>query len=155
GATIDGLKAYPLLAFEEKPAEGRAHELFNLPGIAWNAGIFLWQRGAIRAALEKYTPLPMLLDPAVGSDLALSAAYDRITPISIDHAVMEGAAADHRVVMGAMDVGWSDLGGWSALLAALAGGNAGGATGRVVQTGETVSVGDDDLVVRPRDGHLV
>ena len=33
-----------------------------MPGVAWNAGMFLWQRGAIRAALEKYTPLPMLID---------------------------------------------------------------------------------------------
>ncbi len=90
-----------------------------MPGVAWNAGMFLWQRGAIRAALEKYTPLPMLIDNAVGSELALANAYDRVTPISIDKAVMEGAASDHRVVMGGMDVGWSDIGGWTALLGAL------------------------------------
>jgi mannose-1-phosphate guanylyltransferase len=154
GGVIDGLKAYPLIAFEEKPNEARARELLNMPGIAWNAGMFAWRRDAIRAALEKYTPLPMLIDQAVGSDLALANAYDRITPISIDRAVMESAAADHRVVMGAMNVGWSDLGGWSALLDALAGGDAGGAHGRVVQTGETISLGPDDLLVRPVDGHL-
>jgi hypothetical protein len=67
---------------------------------------------------------------------------------------MESAAGDHRVVMGAMDVGWSDLGSWSALLAAIAGGDAGGAQGRVVQTGETVHLGADDLVVRAPGGHL-
>ena len=84
-----------------------------MPGVAWNAGMFAWQRGTIRAALEKYTPLPMLIDQAVGSELALANAYERITPISIDRAVMESAAADHHVVMGAMDVGWSDLGSWT------------------------------------------
>jgi hypothetical protein len=77
-----------------------------------------------------------------------------ISPSSIDRAVMESAAGDHQVVMGAMDVGWSDLGGWSALLAAIAGGDAAGAHGRVVQTGETVHLGDDDLVVRAPGGHL-
>ena len=117
--------------------------------------MFAWRRGAIRAALEKYTPLPMLIDQAVGSDLALANAYERITPISIDRAVMESAAADHRVVMGAMDVGWSDLGSWTALLAAIAGDRVDGATGRVVQTGETIDVGADDLVVRPVGGRLV
>jgi mannose-1-phosphate guanylyltransferase len=152
--TVEGVRAYPLTAFEEKPTEHRARELLNLPGVAWNAGMFAWRRGAIRAAIEKYTPLMTLIEPAVGSDLALGAAYDRITPISIDHAVMEGAAADHRVVMGAMDVGWSDLGSWSALLAALAGGDGGGASGRVVQGGETVDVAPDDLLVRPVDGWL-
>ena len=126
-----------------------------MPGVAWNAGMFAWQRGAIRTALEKYTPLPMLIDQAVGSDLALANAYDRITPISIDRAVMESAAADHHVVMGAMDVGWSDLGSWTALLARDRRRPADGATGRVVQPGETIDVGPDDLVVRPAGGRLV
>jgi mannose-1-phosphate guanylyltransferase len=111
-------------------------------------------RGEPGFSLERPTPLMMLIDQATTSDIALSAAYDRISPISIDHAVMEGAAADHRVVMGSMDVGWSDLGSWTALLAALAGGDARGATGRVVQTGETVELGADDLLVRPVEGHL-
>jgi mannose-1-phosphate guanylyltransferase len=155
GTRVEGVRVNPLLGFEEKPTEARARELINLPGIAWNAGMFAWQRGAIRAALEKYTPLPMLIDQAVGSDLALANAYDRITPISIDRAVMESAAADHQVVMGAMDVGWSDLGSWTALLAAIAGERANGATGRVVQPGETIQVGPDDLVIRPVGGHLV
>lgn len=149
------LTGYVLRAFEEKPTPARAAQLQNEPGVAWNAGIFLWQRGAIASALAKYTPLPMLIDQAVGSDLALTGAYDRITPISIDKAVMEGAAADHRVVMGAMDVGWSDLGSWTALLAAIAGDRLGGATGRVVQTGEAIQAADGDVIVRPRDGRLV
>jgi mannose-1-phosphate guanylyltransferase len=155
GAKVDGVRTNPLLGFEEKPTDARARELINLPGVAWNAGMFAWQRGTIRAAIEKYTPLPMLIDQAVGSDLALANAYERITPISIDRAVMESAAADHHVVMGAMDVGWSDLGSWTALLAAIAGDRTNGATGRVVQPGETVDVGADDLVVRPAGGHLV
>jgi mannose-1-phosphate guanylyltransferase len=151
---VQGLWAHPLHAFEEKPTEARARELLGMPDVAWNAGMFLWRRRAIAAALEKFTPLPMLLDTAVGSELALRNAYDRVTPISIDKAVMEGAASDHRVVMGAMDVGWSDLGSWTALLAALAGEQLRGATGRVVQTGETIEATDGDLVVRPIDGHL-
>jgi len=155
GTKVDGVRVNPLVGFEEKPTDARARELINLPGVAWNAGMFAWQRGAIRAALEKYTPLPMLIDQAVGSDLALANAYDRITPISIDRAVMESAAADHHVVMGAMDVGWSDLGTWTALLAAIGGDGTAGATGRVVQPGETIDVGPDDLVIRSVGGHLV
>ncbi len=155
GAKVEGVRVNPLLGFEEKPVEARARELINLPGVAWNAGMFAWQRGAIRAALEKYTPLSMLIDQAVGSDLALANAYERITPISIDRAVMESAAADHQVVMGAMDVGWSDLGSWTALLAAIAGDRVDGATGRVVQSGETIEIGPDDLVIRPAGGRLV
>ena len=155
GKEIAGLFAHKLQAFEEKPTDARAHQLIDTPDVAWNAGIFLWQRAAIRAALEKFTPLPMLIDNAVGSELALRNAYDRVTPISIDKAVMEGAATDHRVVMGGMDVGWSDLGSWTALLTAMAGDRADGAIGRVVQTGETIALGPDDLVVRSAGGRLV
>lgn len=154
GEKVEGVRAYPLLGFEEKPPEARARELINMPGVAWNAGMFAWRRGAIRAAIEKYTPLMMLIEPAAASELAIAAAYERIHPISIDRAVMEGAANDHRVVMGSMDVGWSDLGSWTALLAGLAGGDAGGATGRVVQPGEVVEVAPDDLVVMAVDGRL-
>jgi mannose-1-phosphate guanylyltransferase len=155
GGRIEGVPAYPLLGFEEKPTDSRARELINLPGVAWNAGMFAWERGTIEAALDKYTPLPMLIGQAAGSELALAGAYERIQPISIDKAVMESAADDHRVVMGSLDVGWSDLGSWTALLAAIGGANARGATGRVVQPGEAIEPGPDDLVVRPLDGRLV
>ena len=70
--------------------------------------------------------------------------------MSIDYAVMEGAAQSGQVVMASMDVGWSDLGSWSALLAAL---GARG-SGAVVQPGETVEAEHDDLVVRRIGGRL-
>jgi mannose-1-phosphate guanylyltransferase len=97
----------------------------------------------------------MLIDTAMGSDLALTNAYERINPISIDRAVMESAAGDHRVVMAAMDVGWSDLGSWTALLSAIGGDDGDAASGRVVQTGETVHLAPDDLVIRTVGGRLV
>jgi hypothetical protein len=52
--------------------------------------------------------------------------------------------------MGAMDVGWSDLGSWTALLSDLGGAG----TGRVVQAGETADAGPDDLVVERVAGRL-
>jgi len=151
GEEIGGLLAYPLLRFEEKPKPNRATELAKQPGVAWNAGIFLWRRRAIIAALARYTGLLQSLGPMVGSPSTLARAYEAIQrPMSIDHAVMEGAAQSGQVVMGAMDVGWSDLGSWSALLAAL---GARG-SGAVVQPGETIEVEHDDLIVRRVGGRL-
>ncbi len=147
---IGGLDAYPLEAFEEKPDQARAVALQRQPGVAWNAGIFLWRREAIRAALERHTGLLTLLGPSVGSRTGLEAAYEQLRPTSIDRAVMEGAAASGRVVMAAMDVGWSDLGGWSALLAAV---GASG-TGRVISAGTPADAGPDDLIVERLDGRL-
>lgn len=148
---VSGLDAYQLDRFEEKPSLERAELLVKEPGVAWNAGIFLWRRSAITVALSRFTGLLQTLRPMVASSMLIEAAYEAIQQAkSIDHAVMEGAAATGRVVMGAMDVEWSDLGTWTALLTAI------GARGEgaVVQAGETVQVGGDDLVVRRVDGRL-
>ena len=73
--------------------------------------MFVWQRGAIYDAIERYTPLFTLLGPAYRSELALRAAYDRLQPISIDEAILTGAARDGIVVTAPLDVGWRDLSG--------------------------------------------
>jgi mannose-1-phosphate guanylyltransferase len=151
GDDIAGLRAYPLVRFEEKPKPARAEELAMDEGVAWNAGIFLWRRRAIGQALTRYTGLLQSLGPMVGTPSSLQHAYEAIQrPVSIDYAVMEGAAQSGHVVMASMDVGWSDLGSWTALLAAL---EARG-SGAVVQAGETVEVEDDDLIVRRIGGRL-
>jgi mannose-1-phosphate guanylyltransferase len=150
GEEVDGLQAYPLEAFQEKPDDDRARQLVAMPGVAWNAGMFLWRRRAIRAALTAFAP--DVLEPIETGHAThvLGDVYPEVRSISIDYAVMEPAAAEGRVAMGAMDAGWSDLGSWSALLAALGS----TATGRVVKPGESASAGRDDLIVRRRDGGL-
>lgn len=139
--------------FVEKPdAETAAALIAGVAQASWNAGIFAWRRDAIRAALREWAP--EILDPiqrAAGGDL--TAAYEELAPVarSIDYAVMEDAARAGRVrVVQAGGIGWSDLGGWTALLGAL------GAfgTGRVVQAGEQADVGVDDLIVRRVGGAL-
>ncbi len=151
GAEVDGIQTYPLTGFEEKPTLDRAGYLYSQKGVAWNAGIFLWQRGAIREAIDRYTGLVTMIGTVAGSESGLKAAYDRLMPVSIDHAVMEGAARDRRVLMGSMAVGWSDLGSWTQLLAAIGGTGA----GRVVPPNEPARASEADLVVERQNGRLV
>src|SRR5690242_17041190 len=88
---VDGLVAYQLDRFEEKPTQERAEMLLKEPGIAWNAGIFLWRRASITSALGRFTGLLQTLRPMVGAPMLLEAAYEAIQQAkSIDHAVMEG-----------------------------------------------------------------
>ena len=150
GVDLHGLPAYPLGGFEEKPTRERAMELLEQPGVAWNAGIFVWRRRAILEALARYTGLVTLLKPVVHSESGLVAAYDQLHSISIDHAVMESAARDRRVVMAGLGAGWSDLGSWTALLGAI--GSPG--SGTVIPANQPVDAAQDDLIVERVDGRL-
>jgi mannose-1-phosphate guanylyltransferase len=139
-----GLGAYPLEAFEEKPAIDRARVLQGMPGVAWNAGMFLWRRQAITDALDRFAPE---VADGVRRGLAsgdIATAYAALPSRSIDYAVMEPAASAGLVVMAAMDVGWTDVGTWPALLEVL---GAPGIDGGVVEAGDSAATADGDLVI--------
>jgi mannose-1-phosphate guanylyltransferase len=102
------LRVYPADSLEPAPGAARARELFASGTAFWNAGIYVWQRGAIREAIERYTPLLTLIEPAYRSELALQSAYDRLQPLSIDQAVLAGAARDGALMMTPLDVGWRE-----------------------------------------------
>jgi mannose-1-phosphate guanylyltransferase len=149
-AKVRGIQTYQLQGFQEKPDHERAAMLYSQLGVAWNAGIFLWQRRAIRDAIDRYTGLVTMIGSVAGSDAGLATAYDRLKPMSIDRAVMEGAANDHRVVMVTAAVGWNDLGSWTQLVAAVGGTGA----GRVIPPNEPAQAGPDDLTVERLAGRL-
>jgi mannose-1-phosphate guanylyltransferase/mannose-6-phosphate isomerase-like protein (cupin superfamily) len=133
-----------LAAFEEKPNAERAAELIAVPGVAWNAGIFVWRRQTIVDALRRWTPeLWAVANRHLDPD-----AWAALPSISIDYAVMEPAAAAGCVATVRTDAGWNDIGTWSALLAALGV----PAEGFVVAAGGSVEVGPEDLVVRRARG---
>jgi mannose-1-phosphate guanylyltransferase len=149
-----GLTAYVLKAFEEKPSVARADELWHQGGgIAWNAGMFMWQRRAIRGALRSFAEGVLdLIEVGFGAG-ALDETYARIESISIDYAVMQPAAAAGKVVMGAMDVGWNDLGSWTSLLGAL---GMPGIEATVDPTGTAFEAAGDDLLIwRSSAGRLI
>jgi len=131
GETIPGASpAHAVTRFVEKPTADAAERLLAGPApVAWNAGIFVWRRDALRAAFAAGAPdiVKAVEEAVAGGDEALDAAYRRVRATSIDHAVLEPAAAAGRVAMLRADVGWSDLGSWSALRDALA---SRGVTGR-------------------------
>jgi len=110
-----------LARFVEKPDATRAAEMLAAGNFLWNAGIFLFSVKAILAAFEAHAP--NLLDPARRAVAEGESDLDffRLAPepwgeledISIDYAVMERADNLSVVPYGA---GWSDLGGWDAVL---------------------------------------
>ena len=108
-------------------------------------------RSARHSSATRRTSLDGVADGLASGDLA--AAYPRLPSRSIDYAVMEPAGAAGEVVMAGLDVGWSDIGTWPALLEVL---GAPGVDGGVVEAGETIDATAEDLLVeRGPDGLVV
>jgi len=116
--------AYPIAKFVEKPDAARAAEYVASGDYLWNSGMFLL--GARRYLEELGRLAPAMLEATTAAFKAATrdldflrlpaAEFARCPSDSIDYAVMEKTAAAVVVPLAA---GWSDVGSWSALHAAL------------------------------------
>lgn len=156
---VGGMRTFTVERFLEKPSEERARELIEDGHAQWNAGIFVWRRDALLEGLGRHAP--DILD-AVRAGLEsrdLAAAYGEVRATSIDYALLEPASLEGRVAVVPIDVGWSDLGSWAALLEALtADASAQGGSSVVGQAGEgaaTIDIESSDLLVHAVGGRLV
>lgn len=123
GAAI-GDGGYKVARFVEKPDLERAREFLADGGYAWNGGIFAFRAGTYLAELEQYRPeIAAAVRAAVAGGSTDgrrfhpdAAAFAAIAGESVDYAVMENTA---RAAMVPANMGWSDIGNWEALHAAL------------------------------------
>ena len=109
-------------AFVEKPDRERALGYLAAGRYLWNAGIFVFRPSTLWRELERQQPAffeaAMGLREALGQaggaleGDAVVAAFEAMEAISIDYAVMEGAAAVEVIPA---RFHWSDVGHWAAL----------------------------------------
>ena len=110
----------PVLRFIEKPSRQQAEEYLSGSGFYWNAGIFLFQAGAMLGWIETYAPEILLacqraLDQAVEDldFLRLDAdSYVEAPAISLDYAIAEKLQNIRCVPLA---TSWSDVGSWSSV----------------------------------------
>ena len=121
GAALDGVDGcFGVTRFVEKPDQATAESYLATGGYAWNSGMFLFAASAFLAEMRAHDPaIAEACDQAVQKgreDLDFfrldATAFRSATKISIDEAVME--KTDHAAVV-PVDIGWSDIGAWSAL----------------------------------------
>jgi len=111
---------YKIDRFVEKPDRDTAATFVADGGFYWNSGMFMFRADRFLAEIEKHAPaIAQAASAAVQtaySDLDFcrldEAAFAASPSDSIDYAVMEHTR-DGIVV--AADIGWSDVGSWSAL----------------------------------------
>ncbi len=111
----------PLRRFVEKPDAPHAKEMLKAGHYLWNAGIFLFSVKAILAAFRAHAPDLIAPVQAAIQQAKPDLGFLRLAPepwgqsedISIDYAVMERA---NNLSVIPFSAGWSDLGGWDAVL---------------------------------------
>lgn len=147
-----------LRRFVEKPALDQAGEFLRAGNYVWNAGMFIWRADTFRQALETHAPeISRCADRFVGGD---PTAYDDMPATSIDYAVMEKAG---NVVAVRGELGWSDVGSWTAVAELIDGERTNVYTSEaanpfvITGSGKPVAVVgiDDVVVIDSPDGLLV
>lgn len=119
GVRPGSLRALPVLRFREKPDRATAERYLDEGRFYWNSGMFFWRAGVLREVLRRHLPrtatLLASLPPSSSRNYrrALAETFPRCENISIDYAVME--KADNVAGIAAGDIGWNDVGSWSAV----------------------------------------
>lgn len=105
--------------FVEKPDLKLAKEYIRSGDYLWNSGIFVWRIADVLGEIKRQ--LPDLYDGLVKIEKSigkkneqnvLQEVFRTFRSVSIDYGVMEHAS---KVAVVSADMGWSDVGSWSAL----------------------------------------
>lgn len=151
---LDGVKAYPLECFREKPDLESAKEFLAAGNYYWNAGIFCWRADTVLAEIEKNVPemaarartIAKAWDTPAIADL-FPKEFAAMPKISIDYAVMEKAK---EIYMVEAPFRWDDVGSWLALERVREADE-----NRNVAMGLHEGLDSTDCVVVAPDGHLI
>jgi mannose-1-phosphate guanylyltransferase/mannose-1-phosphate guanylyltransferase/mannose-6-phosphate isomerase len=121
GAALNGVEgAFRVAEFVEKPERAVAERYVEGGQHAWNSGMFLFPAAAMLDELEQHAPAILAGARAAlehgASDLDFfrldQEAFEAIPSTSIDYALMERTSS---AVVVPCDLGWTDVGAWSAL----------------------------------------
>lgn len=120
GAPLDSLGVSAVERFVEKPDLATAQSYLQAGDYSWNSGMFMFRASALLAELERFAPTMLAAcqqamstsRPELDFLWLDKDAFAACPKDSIDYAVME--KTKHAVVL-PLEVGWSDVGSWSAL----------------------------------------
>jgi mannose-1-phosphate guanylyltransferase len=151
--------AHAVSAFTEKPPYDVARAYVESGEYLWNASMFVWRTSSFLAELARQQPelhdglRRIAADwDTPRRDETLAGIWPALPRISVDHAVMEGAAAQGLVATVPATFGWSDVGDWDGL------GMIAGDGSPVTVLGDTdrvLAVDTTGSVVLPGSGRLV
>jgi len=110
---------YAVKAFVEKPDLETAERYIQDESYLWNSGMFIVTRGNIlnqfKLNLPKTYEILEIIDKAKSKDNLINVIekeYPKVERISIDYGIMEKM---NKIAIIPANIGWSDIGSWSAL----------------------------------------
>ena len=116
---VDAPVAFRVLRFVEKPDLETAKGYVEAGSYYWNSGMFVWRTGIILNEIGRHmVPLYQALKEIESSlgkateESVTGKVFSKLEPISIDYGVMEKS---DKVVVIPADLGWNDVGSWTAL----------------------------------------
>lgn len=119
---LRGEGPFPVRRFVEKPPLEDALRYLEEGNYFWNSGMFIWRTDIILAEIATHMPaLSASLETiSINADIwelsdledQIEAVYKMVENISIDYGVMERST---KVQVVPVEMGWSDVGSWSAL----------------------------------------
>ena len=112
---VSGELVFAARRFTEKPEAATAARYLRAQRYYWNSGMFFWRLSTFDDLLRRHLPATQAAMRKVSSGAGLRRTYARLENISVDYALAEPAAARGRARMIPADMGWSDLGTWSAV----------------------------------------
>ncbi|MDN5249885.1 mannose-1-phosphate guanylyltransferase/mannose-6-phosphate isomerase [Betaproteobacteria bacterium LSUCC0117] len=122
GATYRS-NARKVKCFIEKPDIEKAVFYANAENFYWNSGVFIVKASVWLKLMKKYQPEMLNVVNTAWQNKKRDnnfirpdkSAYTTISPLSVDHAVIERCPGETPVYMIPVDVGWSDVGAWDAV----------------------------------------
>lgn len=116
--------AVSVRSFKEKPDAETAKHYLDSGRYVWNAGMFVGRAADLLADVRRHAGeiaerVQLVADlwhtDHDAARLVLAEVWKEMPSISIDHAIVEHAAADGRVAMVPANMGWSDIGDWDTI----------------------------------------
>lgn len=161
GEQVEG-RIRRVVEFKEKPSLEVAEEYVASGEYFWNAGMFVWRTDVFLAELLRQQPelhagltaIARVWDTD-GRAAALAEIWPELPRISVDYAVMEGAAAAGRVAAVPGDFGWHDVGDFHTLGEVLEGDEAGNVVIQAAAGGSASAEGDGKADVTVKEGVLL
>ncbi|HPX62275.1 MAG TPA: mannose-1-phosphate guanylyltransferase [Deltaproteobacteria bacterium] len=148
---LRGEGPFPVKRFVEKPPLEQALEYIEQGNFFWNSGMFAWRADVILAEIGRHLPelSRSLADICFNCDVwelsdledQIAQLYEAVASISIDYAVMEKS---DKVQVVPAEMGWSDVGSWSALPEIA---EADGQGNVAMEVGAHVSIDSSDCII--------